>query len=383
MNHRPHPFPRAHSRPEPEFPPSPRWLPGRPWWLLLLGLSTAILLEEPLRRTRQRGLPDAEAYSAHQPVWLQHVMVGLGGFRGVIAEVLWLRAAHMQEQGRYFDQVQLAEWITALDPRAIDAWVFHAWNLAYNISSMMPRLEDRVGWVVEGIALLRDRALPINPKNARLHRELGWLYQDKVGSGTDPAHGYYKLSLAASLADSLTPQGGAPPPGSNQAALLAQHFALDAVTMKAIEARFGTLDWRLPYSHAIYWAWRGIPHAATSFDLHSCRRMVQQNLVESIRHGKFSGQVAEGRYATRPRPELIDPTLEFFKESLSLSEEHRRPFAFFLHFVIRHHLSEGDHAEAEKCYRLLRDLAGQRHHIPTLEQIRGGQSPGPDFFGVH
>ena len=87
--------------------------------------------------------------------------------------------------------MQLADWITTLDPRAIGAWVYNSWNLAYNISAMMPRFEDRQTWVDAGISLLRDRAIPANPGSPQLYRELGWLYQNKLGDATEPAHEHY------------------------------------------------------------------------------------------------------------------------------------------------------------------------------------------------
>ena len=51
--------------------------------------------------------------------------VALGGFRGLVADWLWLRSNRMQEQGNYFEMVQLASWITKLQPRYPQVWVFH------------------------------------------------------------------------------------------------------------------------------------------------------------------------------------------------------------------------------------------------------------------
>ena len=100
-----------------------------PFVCLVAAVAAAIPLEAVLRAARHRRLAPAVAAAAEQPLWVQYVMVGLGGFRGIVSEALWLRAGRLQEQGRYFEQVQLADWITALDPRATDAWTFNAWNL--------------------------------------------------------------------------------------------------------------------------------------------------------------------------------------------------------------------------------------------------------------
>ena len=134
-------------------------------------------------------------------------MAGLGGFRGVVAEVLWFRAHRLQEAGRYLELVQLADWLTMLDPHASEAWVYNAWNLAYNVSVMMARPEDRLRWVQNGIALLRDDGLRFNPREARLYRELAWFYQNKVGDALDTAHLAYKFHLAGQLAPCVNADG--------------------------------------------------------------------------------------------------------------------------------------------------------------------------------
>lgn len=59
--------------------------------------------------------------------------MALGSFRGLLADLLWLRAASLQDQGNYFEMVQLASWITKLQPRFSGATAYLAWNMAYNI----------------------------------------------------------------------------------------------------------------------------------------------------------------------------------------------------------------------------------------------------------
>lgn len=82
--------------------------------------------------------------------------VALGGFRGIIADMLWMRASELQNEGKFFELAQLADWITKLEPRFPTVWAFHAWNMAYNISVLFPDPEDRWRWVQQGIRLLRD-----------------------------------------------------------------------------------------------------------------------------------------------------------------------------------------------------------------------------------
>ncbi|MDD5708485.1 MAG: hypothetical protein PHR35_21400 [Kiritimatiellae bacterium] len=351
-----------------------------PWALLLAGAVLALKLEPRLRASRHEGLKEARAYAAGQPPWVQYVMVGLGGFRGVIAEVLWLRAGRMQEQGRYFEQVQLAEWITALDPHATDAWIYNAWNLAYNISAMMPSYEDRLTWVAEGVSLLRDRALPVNPREARLYRELGWMYQNKIGYNGDPAHTLYKLALAQAMSAVVDAHGGLPPAGSSAAVELRESFRMDLDRMREIERRFGALDWRLAQSHAIYWAWSGLP-LAEGFERQACRRMVQQNLVTSISEGRFTGDLAAGRYAVAPNLSLIEPTVAFFEETVRETPNELQTYAVFLAFAIRQSCQAGNEMVARGIYARLKTLAStHRRSIPDFEALRTATAVDEAFF---
>ena len=91
------------------------------------------------------------------------VIAGLGGFRGIIAEVVWFRADRLQDEGRYSEMAQLATILTSLEPHTPEVWAYAAWNLAYNISVMMPTAEDRWRWVEAGLKLLRDDGLRLNP----------------------------------------------------------------------------------------------------------------------------------------------------------------------------------------------------------------------------
>ena len=46
------------------------------------------------------------------PVLVTFTTVALGSFRGIIADLLWLRAEALKEKQNYFEMVQLARWIT-------------------------------------------------------------------------------------------------------------------------------------------------------------------------------------------------------------------------------------------------------------------------------
>jgi hypothetical protein len=135
------------------------------------------------------------------PPSLAFATVAMGAFRGLVVDVLWMRADKLKEQGQYFDARQLAEWITVLQPRFAQVWAFQAWNMAYNISVAIPaeQPDQRWQWVKNGYELLRDKGIPLNPRSIGLYRELGRIFQHKIGSNSDDAHKYYKLQIALAM----------------------------------------------------------------------------------------------------------------------------------------------------------------------------------------
>src|SRR5476651_2578892 len=97
--------------------------------ILLLLLAAALLfgsgqMQKSLNRDRDRlGLTRVEALE-NAPPMLAFTTVALGGFRGLIANVLWIRANDLQQDDKFFESAQLASWITALEPSFSQVWVF-------------------------------------------------------------------------------------------------------------------------------------------------------------------------------------------------------------------------------------------------------------------
>jgi hypothetical protein len=347
--------------------------------LLAALIAAAAAQSRRLVDVRRRGLVTAPAYAADVPPVLNLVMVGLGGFRGIAAEILWFRADRLQQEGRYVELVQLSDWIARLDPRATETWVYSAWNMAYNISAMMNRPDDRLRWVAHGVSLLRDDALAWNPTNARLYRELAWLYQHKVGSDSDTAHLVYKLSLAEAVAPLVRPDGTLAEGDASDSGLA--ELRLDATLMRALQTRFGPIDWRLPESHALYWAWQGVPHATGNERL-ACRRAVYQALMTSVAQGRFTGNLATEQWQTAPNPALTPATLAFFEETYAIfpTAGVRQAFGFFLIGRLRTAHATGDAAATQAYYAQLARLAGT-DPLPPLSALVAPTPVAPGFLG--
>lgn len=261
--------------------------------LAVLLLAGSSVTQRSLNRTRaDLGLTRVEPLKNAPPV-LVFTTVVLGGFRGLIANALWVRAMELQDQDRFFEMVQLADWITKLQPRIATVWVVMAWNMSYNISIKFSDPKDRWSWVQRGIELIRDEALQYNPHEVELYRELAWHFQHKLGHNLDDAHLYFKMAWATEMQQVLG--GGRPDwdslldPKTDEARArvrtLRERFKLDPAAMKEADDRYGPLEWRLPEAHAIYWANLGRQNARTKEQLIKLRRVIYQSLLLALHRG--------------------------------------------------------------------------------------------------
>src|SRR5512143_1657185 len=82
----------------------------------------------------------------NMPPTLAFATVGMGAFRGLVVDILWMRADKLKDEGQFFDALQLAKWITTLQPRFAAVWEFHAWNMAYNISVVILASQPDQRW---------------------------------------------------------------------------------------------------------------------------------------------------------------------------------------------------------------------------------------------
>jgi len=178
--------------------------------LLLLAVALLVGVSQSQRElNRQRvalGLTRSTDLKGAPPV-LAFTTVALGGFRGLIANILWIRANDLQEEDKFFEMVQLADWITKLEPHFVHVWLVQAWNMAYNISIKFPEPADRWRWVQAGIELLRDHGLEWNPNEPLIYRELAWFFQHKMGQSLDDAHMYFKAAWVHEMQQVLGESG--------------------------------------------------------------------------------------------------------------------------------------------------------------------------------
>ncbi len=303
----------------------------------LLLFAGAGLLHAPLLRDRDTyGLNAAEPLENAPPV-IAFTTVALGGFRGIVADLLWLRMAALQDQGRFVELLQLSNWITRLEPRFVDIWAFHAWNMAYNVSVMMPTPEQRWAWVTAGIGLLRDEAMLYNPRSPHLCHELSHMYLDKIGGPADSAAAFYKRALASEITERF---GSA---ATNTTAIVtndciaaeARAAGLRPESMISLNDEYGPLDWRLAETHALYWAYRGKELAKTPSP--ALQRLMIHSLATLFKCGQLTCLPESDFFLTSPSFEMLPGTLKAYDEAilLGLDTEAAASYRRFLEASIR------------------------------------------------
>lgn len=329
----------------------------------VLLLAAAGRWQGPLDARRTAMIPKGEELK-NAPPMLAFVTVALGGFRGLVANALWMRASRLQDEEKYFEMVQLADWITKLQPRLKQVWINQAWNMSYNISVKFNSPEDRWRWVQRGIRLLRDEGLRYNPDEALIYRELAWHFQHKLGKDLDAAHLYYKAQWAAEMTRVL---------GTNalgyreliqpttdearaRAQILREQYKMDPVLMREVDETYGPLEWRLPEAHALYWLHLGLKKSRPG-EVRPLHQLIHQALQLSFERGRIISITPEGVPILGPKPEVIErlhPTfLREIQEEPGSIENIRRAHRNFLRSAVETFYAFNRMAEARRWFQVL------------------------------
>ena len=374
--------------------------------------------------------------------------VALGSFRGLVADLLWLRAGALQQEKSYFEMVQLARWITDLQPSFSGATAYLAWNMAYNISVTCSSFPERWRWVNEGIRLIREQAIEYNPDDQLLYKELAWIFLHKLGNILDDANLYYKNQLAIQMSQMVgySPNWKelASAPKDEKAFLraypedhvlwallknagienyekllaafkvstpelpenivnalgpkndklkkdlllylrrnmLMSRWKLDAARIVMLNEKYGEMDWRVPESHAIYWATIGIEKAyAVNGDRKkpdvNCTRIITQALYDAFRSGRILmvDEKAFGSIMVVPNLALVDSV---FREFTNAQNFYDGPKAYhstfrsarinFMKEAITILFNYGNFKKAEEYFKKLKQEDGPQKGA-TLEQF--------------
>lgn len=350
--------------------------------LALLFLAGGGITQRFMNRDRQAlGLTRLERPLENMPPVLAFTTVALGGFRGLISNALWIRANELQENDKFFEMSQLADWITKLEPHFVQVWLVQAWNMAYNISVKFKEnapgdYTDRWRWVSRGIELLRDEGLKYNPNELLMYRELAWFFQHKMGANLDDGHMFYKRQWIIAMAPIFGSTNNVPieslanpadAVGQERTNLLITKFKMDPAKVIEVNQEYGPLDWRLPETHAIYWAQVGMqkakdhPDRVKKDDIMTLRRVTYQCMQLAFQRGRLIPNYFLQRFEYGPNLALIDKVNAAYEEQMAedagnrdhIGNGHRN----FLRDAIYNLYIHNRETEAAKWFKVL----GQRY----------------------
>jgi hypothetical protein len=347
--------------------------------ILLLLLAAACVfgagqMQRSLNHDREAlGLTRTAAVLDNAPPMLAFTTVALGGFRGLISNLLWIRASDLQQDDKFFEAAQLADWITKLEPTFAAVWVFQGWNMAYNISVKFKDFPDRWRWVENGITLLRDEGLRYNPNNVDIYRELAWFFQHKMGANLDDANMYYKGEWAHEMQDFFGPEGTNftqllnPPDATarTNASAFREKYKMDAAFAKHVDEEYGPFDWRLPEAHAIYWGARGLeaakenPDKVKADDLIKLRRIIYQSMLQAFHHGRIINSPFSKGHSIGPNLDLIPQVNAAYEQMMNedagmrdnIAKAHRNFLRDAVYFLYENNRI----ADAQKWFKYLGD----------------------------
>lgn len=106
--------------------------------------------------------------------------LALGGFRGILADILWVRATRHKDSGRYYELKLLCDMILKLQPTFTQVHAFQADNFSYNLAYRAESCDDKWYWIRSGIVTL-ENGLQRNSKHYSLWFSLGFTYFDRLG----------------------------------------------------------------------------------------------------------------------------------------------------------------------------------------------------------
>jgi hypothetical protein len=170
-----------------------------------------------------------------------------------------------------------------------------------------------------------------------MYRELAWFFQHKMGQNLDDAHMYYKQMWANEM---FTVFGMDKPnwdelinpttdEAKKRAARLREKYKMDPVFMKEVDERYGPLEWRLPETHAIYWAALGLRSAKTNErrvdpnDLITLRRVIYQSMQLSFQRGRLIMDKANKQFSFGPNLANIPNANNVYLEAMADDEKNR------------------------------------------------------------
>ncbi len=187
------------------------------------GLAWLAWQDRPVVQGREDGAPDAagigEVYNELEGGELAGTLM-LGGMRGLVIDILWMRAVTAKDAGRFYESVALFELISKVQPRFEIVWNHMAWDMAYNIAAEVDDVESKWAWYLAGLEA-NARGVELNPQSEKILRHLAWLFFHKGEGFLDRCEEHDWRALIGDILarygreDLLAPRGADQPPLNN------------------------------------------------------------------------------------------------------------------------------------------------------------------------
>lgn len=105
----------------------------------------------------------------------------LTGSRGLAVCALWNNAIEKQKKHEWNELDLSVKSITKLQPHFMAPWLFQSWNIAYNVSVEMDRINDMYFYIARGITIIAEGD-NLNRHNPDLRYWVAFYYQNKFGT---------------------------------------------------------------------------------------------------------------------------------------------------------------------------------------------------------
>ena len=118
--------------------------------------------------------------------------------------------------------------------------------------------------------------------------------------GEDGYADYQKIDADAAIKDGLLKEGLIPE------------------KMREVDRIYGPLDWRVPQTHSLYWAWLG--NNATGTNIHNavCDRMICDSMNATFQYGKLT--LSNGVFVVSPNLEILPKVMQTYEETIANSD---------------------------------------------------------------
>src|SRR5262249_52768766 len=114
-----------------------------------------------------------------------------------------------------------------------------------------------------------------------------------------------------------------------RARLLRETYKMDPEFMKQVDERYGPVEWRLPESHAIYWAAYGLriaeqnPTKIKPDDLITLRRVIYQSMQLSFQRGHMIANQFAQAFELGPNLDIIPKVSAAYEQAAQEDEKNR------------------------------------------------------------